>query len=910
MAAGDLWLAGATPDDIYRSTDGGVTWDSSGIGAPAGQTAVSGIAVAPNGDIWLAGATPDDIYRSTDDGVTWDSSGIGAPAGQTAVRGIAVAPNGDIWLAGSTPDDIYRSTDGGATWDSSGIGAPAGQTIVSGIAVAPNGDILLTGGLPNDIYRSTDGGATWDSSGIGAPAGSTFVSGIAVAPNGDIWLAGINPDDIYRSTDGGATWDSSGIGAPAGQTNVTGIAFDPRIAPTFSDDTGDDQDWTQNTAIVATPIPRSSGVPAPTYASVGDEPAGIDIVLPTETADGSITGTPTAVGSGTVTIRATNSEGSDDWTIDFTTVADVEAPSFADNTGDAISGTVGTAITSIIVPEADGNPDPTYAVVGTLPSGLAFDTATRVLSGTPTAAGSGTITIRATNSEGTADWTVAYTFAPDVEAPAFADNTGDAVEWFTGIEIATFVVPAASGTPAPTYAVVGTLPGGIGFDLATRQISGTPTAARTGTIRIRATNSEGTADWTIAYTTINPLVLADSDDEGLEVDAKALLVASDAGTAGNFIYEDADRGGTDTPLDGELGLGIGNTVISGIRRRTATLLQLNDNNNPAALDIGDYFSAGGAGEDLTIYLQTMADGEVSFPASDVNFSRVDQVRFTIAADAQTLLDNLVSGDRLIFKTARPAAIPPLDAAGTLTGDLAGSIEGSASLGTAPALDATGALTGDLAGSIEGAASLGSSPHINATGELTGELSGSIAGEASLGSPPALDAAIGDLTGGLTGSIRGEASFPPLSVVDAAGELTGGLVGSIVGEGSLGALPALDATGALIGGLVGSIDGEPSLGVAPPLDAAIGTLTGGLVGSISGEASLVEALVAIGELTGGLTGSIAGQAAITSGNVPSRVFGVVARSRQGEVVFSLEFDDRAAESSSVQYRIDGGEWVNI
>ena len=44
---------------------------------------------------------------------------------------------------------------------------------------------------------------------------------------------------------------------------------------------------------------------------------------------------------------------------------------------------------------------------------------------------------------------------------------------------------------------------------------------------------------------------------------------------------DTDRGGTDEPLDGELGLGDDDTVISGIRRRTSTLLQLNDNNNPA-----------------------------------------------------------------------------------------------------------------------------------------------------------------------------------------------------------------------------------------------------------------------------------------------------------------------------------------
>ena len=90
---------------------------------------------------------------------------------------------------------------------------------------------------------------------------------------------------------------------------------------------------------------------------------------------------------------------------DFTPVA----PSFSDDTGDAISGTVGTAITPVTVPAADGDPAPTYAASG-LPAGLAFNTTTRVLSGTPTAAGSGTITVTATNSEGAADWTAAYSF--------------------------------------------------------------------------------------------------------------------------------------------------------------------------------------------------------------------------------------------------------------------------------------------------------------------------------------------------------------------------------------------------------------------------------------------------------------------------------------------------------------------
>ena len=107
------------------------------------------------------------------------------------------------------------------------------------------------------------------------------------------------------------------------------------------------------------------------------------------------------------------------------------APSWTDDTGDAINGTVGTAISDVVVPETDeGNPDPTYAVVGDLPAGVTFNVTTRVLSFDEDAieAGSGTISIRATNSVDTADWTVAYTFQlPVADAPAATISAGSEV---------------------------------------------------------------------------------------------------------------------------------------------------------------------------------------------------------------------------------------------------------------------------------------------------------------------------------------------------------------------------------------------------------------------------------------------------------------------------------------------------
>ena len=220
------------------------------------------------------------------------------------------------------------------------------------------------------------------------------------------------------------------------------------------------------------------------------------------TASRVISGTPTAAGSGTITIRASNSEGMADWTVDFTTSAALAAPAFADDTGDDQTWTVNSAIAAITVPAASGNPTPTYAVQGSLPNGIAFNATTRVISGTPTGAGSGTITIRATNSRrATTIGTVDYTASAALIAPSFSDSTGDDQSWTINTAITSVTVPAANGNPTPTYAVQGSLPAGINFNTGTRRLSGTPTAIGSGTITIRATNSQGNADWTVDYTT-------------------------------------------------------------------------------------------------------------------------------------------------------------------------------------------------------------------------------------------------------------------------------------------------------------------------------------------------------------------------------------------------------------------------
>ena len=156
---------------------------------------------------------------------------------------------------------------------------------------------------------------------------------------------------------------------------------------------------------------------------------------------------------------------------------------------------------------------------------------------------------------------------------------------------------------------------------------------------------------------VDPLItLAHFDATGLIVDWAAILVASDDLT----LYADADRGGTDLPIEGELGLGITETIISRIRYRTDdSRLTLSDNDNPETLDIGAYFSSGGPGSDLRIYFQTTPTNVQSLSvADDILTSGGSFVHFNIPVAMRPLLNSIVTGVRFIFVGARLAPVAP------------------------------------------------------------------------------------------------------------------------------------------------------------------------------------------------------------------------------------------------------------
>ena len=137
------------------------------------------------------------------------------------------------------------------------------------------------------------------------------------------------------------------------------------------------------------------------------------------------------------------------------------------------------------------------------------------------------------------------------------------------------------------------------------------------------------------------------------------------------MYRDSDRGGTDTPIDGELGVGPDNTVLSRIRWETLNnFFVFNDSNNPEVLDLGAYFSSGD-GNELTIYFTDLS-GTYSFPVSvHLGSWTASTLRFTILPNNLiNVLNDISIGDRFIlsgarsFGTSRPIAVSLTRTGGT------------------------------------------------------------------------------------------------------------------------------------------------------------------------------------------------------------------------------------------------------
>ena len=161
--------------------------------------------------------------------------------------------------------------------------------------------------------------------------------------------------------------------------------------------------YTKDVAITDN-VPSSTGDDVDSYSVTPALPAGLSL----DTSSGVISGTPTELSTATdYTVTATNRGGSDTVIVSIT-VNDVAPSALGYATNPAIY-TVGVAITDN-VPSSTGGDVVSYSITPALPARLSLDTATGVISGTPTELSTATdYTVTATNTGGSTTVTLRIT---------------------------------------------------------------------------------------------------------------------------------------------------------------------------------------------------------------------------------------------------------------------------------------------------------------------------------------------------------------------------------------------------------------------------------------------------------------------------------------------------------------------
>src|SRR5690606_21201047 len=141
---------------------------------------------------------------------------------------------------------------------------------------------------------------------------------------------------------------------------------------------------------------------------------------------------------------------------------------------------------------------------GSLPPGLALDGSSGELSGTPTAAGTGSFTIRVTNACGSATRPCELQVAGvGAAAPTITGPAATLPDAVVGTPY-TLAFTATGAVPIEWARAGGSLPLGLALDPATGVLSGTPIAAGTAAFTVSATNAAGVDTESFTLTVVLP----------------------------------------------------------------------------------------------------------------------------------------------------------------------------------------------------------------------------------------------------------------------------------------------------------------------------------------------------------------------------------------------------------------------
>ena len=193
---------------LYKTTNYGVNWVAANTGM--NNKNILSIAFNPlNPNTIYAGTSlilpgsygPSKIYKSYNGGTTWDSISNGLPAGTATgnpVRALSISNLDTSFVAASlfvndTTGGVYISTNGGNLWAKKWGGLPnTATTLFRNILIKPGSktEIFLavdqsSATTPRGVYRTTDGGNSWTDFSGGLMLNTYSVRGLAYKTTGN-----------------------------------------------------------------------------------------------------------------------------------------------------------------------------------------------------------------------------------------------------------------------------------------------------------------------------------------------------------------------------------------------------------------------------------------------------------------------------------------------------------------------------------------------------------------------------------------------------------------------------------------------------------------------------------------------------------------------------------------------------